>query len=148
MRGVVTLRNKQYGEHRLSPINNSGESIKNSEYLLEFEAKFAKSLNIELGAWEESICEKIVVIKSRWTVPLSGKLIGSSFRDGKFQPPFQWQIVSFYTSRGLHNTLLRPEFDPAAPHSLNGACRLFHIVPLSVHSKPLARDYNKAYTVQ
>ncbi len=46
-RRVATLRIKQYGEYRLSAIINSGESIKNREYLLEFEAKYEKSLNTE-----------------------------------------------------------------------------------------------------
>jgi hypothetical protein len=45
-------------EYRLPAINNSGESIEIREYILEFEAKFKKSLNIEYGAWEEFICEK------------------------------------------------------------------------------------------
>jgi hypothetical protein len=31
---------KQNGEYRLSAVNDSGEAIKNSEYLFEFEAKF------------------------------------------------------------------------------------------------------------
>jgi hypothetical protein len=44
-RRVATLLTKQYGEYWLSAINNSGESIKNREYLLEIEAKFEKSLN-------------------------------------------------------------------------------------------------------
>jgi hypothetical protein len=42
-----TLRSKQYGENRLSAIKYSGESIKNREYLTEFEAKFEKSLKTE-----------------------------------------------------------------------------------------------------
>jgi hypothetical protein len=46
-RRVATLRTKQYGEYWLSAINNSRESIKNHEYLLEFEAKFEMSLNNE-----------------------------------------------------------------------------------------------------
>ncbi len=46
-RRVATLRIKLYEEYWLSAINNSGESIKNREYLLEFEAKFEKSLNTE-----------------------------------------------------------------------------------------------------
>jgi hypothetical protein len=70
-RRVATLRIKQYGEYWLPAINNSGESIKNREYLLEFKAKFEKSFNTEWGAWEKSICEKIGGKKSRWTVPLS-----------------------------------------------------------------------------
>ncbi len=74
-RRVATLRTKQYGEYRLSAINNSGESIKNRDYLLEFEAKFKKFLNTEKGAWEKSICEKIGGKKSRWTVPLRLELI-------------------------------------------------------------------------
>ncbi len=44
--------------------------MKYREYLLEFEAKFKKCLNNELGAWEKSICKKIGGKKSRWTVPL------------------------------------------------------------------------------
>jgi hypothetical protein len=47
MRRVTTLRSKQYGEYQLSAINYSGESIKNREYLTEFEAKFEKSLKTE-----------------------------------------------------------------------------------------------------
>ncbi len=42
---VATLLIKQYGEYQLSAIKNGGESIKNYEYILEFEAKFEKSLN-------------------------------------------------------------------------------------------------------
>jgi hypothetical protein len=42
-RRVATLRIEQYGEYWLSALNNSGESIKNREYILEFEAKFEKS---------------------------------------------------------------------------------------------------------
>jgi hypothetical protein len=45
MRRVATLHIKQYGQYRLSVVNNSGESIKNCEDLLEFEPKFEKSLN-------------------------------------------------------------------------------------------------------
>jgi hypothetical protein len=44
---VATLHIKQYREYGLSTINNCGESIKNREYLVEFEAKFEKSLNAE-----------------------------------------------------------------------------------------------------
>ncbi len=55
---VITLRSKQYGEYWLSAVNNSGELIKNREYLLEFEGKFEKSLNTEYWAWDESIFEK------------------------------------------------------------------------------------------
>jgi hypothetical protein len=47
MRRVTTLRSQQYGEYRLFTINYSGESIKNREYLTEFEAKFEKSLKTE-----------------------------------------------------------------------------------------------------
>jgi hypothetical protein len=47
MRRVATLHSKQYGEYRLSAINNSGESIKSCEYLIEVEAKFGKPLNTE-----------------------------------------------------------------------------------------------------
>jgi hypothetical protein len=47
MRRVATLRSKQYGEYLRFAINYSGESIKNYEYLTEFEAKFKKSLNTE-----------------------------------------------------------------------------------------------------
>ncbi len=42
MRRVAALCMKQYGEYRLSAINNNGESIKNREYLLEFKVKFEK----------------------------------------------------------------------------------------------------------
>ncbi len=38
---------KQYGEYGLSAIKYCGESIKNHEYLAEFEAKFEKSLKTE-----------------------------------------------------------------------------------------------------
>ncbi len=65
MRRVTTLRSKQYGEYRLSALNYSGESIKNREYLIEFEAKFEKSLKTEWVAWEESISEKIGGKQSR-----------------------------------------------------------------------------------
>jgi hypothetical protein len=61
-----TLRIKQQGEYRLSDINNSGESIKNRNYLLEFEA------------WEESICEKIRGKKSCLTVPVSNYFLHNS----------------------------------------------------------------------
>ncbi len=44
MRRVTTLRGKQYKEYGLSIIKYCGESIKNREYLTEFEAKFKKSL--------------------------------------------------------------------------------------------------------
>jgi hypothetical protein len=47
MRRVTTLHSKQYGEYRLSAINYSGESIKNRQYITEFEAKFEKSLKTE-----------------------------------------------------------------------------------------------------
>jgi hypothetical protein len=70
---VTTLRSKQYGEYLLSAINYSGGSIKNREYLTEFEAKFEKSLKTEKVAWEESISKKLGGKKSRWTVPLSNK---------------------------------------------------------------------------
>ncbi len=36
MRRVAALHSKQYGEYRLSTINNGGESIKNCNYLIEF----------------------------------------------------------------------------------------------------------------
>jgi hypothetical protein len=47
MRGVATLRIKQFGEYGLSAINDSGESIKNSKYLLEFKVEFKKSSDTE-----------------------------------------------------------------------------------------------------
>jgi hypothetical protein len=47
MRGVATLCIKQYGKYLLSAINDSGESIKNHRYLLEFEAKFKKPSDTE-----------------------------------------------------------------------------------------------------
>jgi hypothetical protein len=50
---VTTPRSKQYGEYRLSAINYSGESIKNRDYLTEFEAKFDKSLKTEYSKWLE-----------------------------------------------------------------------------------------------
>ncbi len=59
MRRVAILRIKQYWEYQLSAKKNSGNSINNREYLLEFEAKFKKSLNTEYGTWEESVSEKI-----------------------------------------------------------------------------------------
>jgi hypothetical protein len=77
IRRVSTLRIKQYAEYRLSTINNSRESIKKCEELLEFEANFKKSLNTKQGAWEESICQNIGGKKSRWTVPVGTKdLVG------------------------------------------------------------------------
>ncbi len=42
MRGVATLRSKQYEEFQLSPINDRGESIKNRKDFLKVEAKFEK----------------------------------------------------------------------------------------------------------
>jgi hypothetical protein len=39
---VATLRIKQYKEYWLSAVNDIGESIKNHEYLFEFEVKFEK----------------------------------------------------------------------------------------------------------
>jgi hypothetical protein len=42
---VVTLCNEQYGEYRLSAINDCRESIKNHKYLLKFEAKLEKPLD-------------------------------------------------------------------------------------------------------
>ncbi len=39
MWGVATLHVKQYGEYRLSAMNDSGESIQNRDYLFEFEIK-------------------------------------------------------------------------------------------------------------
>jgi hypothetical protein len=47
MRKVTTLRSKQYEENQLSAIYYGGESIKNREYLTEFEAKFEKSSKTE-----------------------------------------------------------------------------------------------------
>jgi hypothetical protein len=47
MQRVATLCIKQYGEYWLSTTNNSGELIKNREYVIEFEDKFEKSLNTE-----------------------------------------------------------------------------------------------------
>jgi hypothetical protein len=47
MRGVTTLLIKQYGEYQLSDINYSGESIKNREYLLEFEVQLEKPSDTE-----------------------------------------------------------------------------------------------------
>jgi hypothetical protein len=69
-RRVTILRIKQYEEYPLSAIHNGGESIINLEYLIQFEAKFEKSLNTEKCAWEEFICYQIPGKKSRWTVPL------------------------------------------------------------------------------
>jgi hypothetical protein len=42
---VTTFCTEQYGKCRLSTIKDSGESIKNRKYFLEFEAKF-ESLQI------------------------------------------------------------------------------------------------------
>ncbi len=47
MQRVATLRSKRYGEYQLSAKNDSEESIKNCKYVIEFEAKFEKSLNTE-----------------------------------------------------------------------------------------------------
>jgi hypothetical protein len=49
MRRVATLCIKQYKEYRLSAINKSGESIKNREYLIEYESKFEKFVNRSKG---------------------------------------------------------------------------------------------------
>jgi hypothetical protein len=46
-------------------MNDRGESIKNREYFLKFEAKFETLSDTEQGTWEKSR-----VKKSRWTVPL------------------------------------------------------------------------------
>jgi hypothetical protein len=46
-REVATLCSKQYGEYQLSAINNSGESINNREYFLQFEARFEKLWDTE-----------------------------------------------------------------------------------------------------
>jgi hypothetical protein len=45
MRGIVTLRIKQYGEYQISAMNDSPESIK--KYFLGFEAKFEKLSDTE-----------------------------------------------------------------------------------------------------
>ncbi len=45
MRRAATPGIKQRSEYRYSAIDNSGELVKNREYLIEFEAKFKKSLN-------------------------------------------------------------------------------------------------------
>jgi hypothetical protein len=58
MRGVATQSTKQYGEYRLSNINDSGESTKTFEIFLEFKAKFEKPSGTEKVAWEEPIPEK------------------------------------------------------------------------------------------
>ncbi len=47
MQRVAALCMKQYGEYRHSAINNSGESINNREYLLEFKVKFEKYLKTD-----------------------------------------------------------------------------------------------------
>ncbi len=44
---ITTLRSKQYGEHGLYAMKYFRESIKNREYLTEFEAKFEKLLKTE-----------------------------------------------------------------------------------------------------
>jgi hypothetical protein len=46
--GAETVRIDQYGEYRLSAINDSGELIKNREYFLKFEAKFLKAFKYRL----------------------------------------------------------------------------------------------------
>jgi hypothetical protein len=53
MQGIATLCMKQHGEYRLSAINDSGEAIINSKYLLEFEAKF-ESIQISSKGLERS----------------------------------------------------------------------------------------------
>jgi hypothetical protein len=70
MRGIATLRIKQYADYRLPTINNSGESTKNHENLLEIEAVLERPSDAKLGAREEHIPEEIRSKKSRWTVPL------------------------------------------------------------------------------
>jgi hypothetical protein len=47
MRRVATLRIKHYGKYLLSVIDDSGESIKNHRYLLEFEAKLKRPSDTE-----------------------------------------------------------------------------------------------------
>ncbi len=58
MQGVATLRIKQYGGYQLFSLNNSGESIKNRDYFLEFETKFEKLSDTEKWAWKSPIVKK------------------------------------------------------------------------------------------
>ncbi len=65
MRRVATLCSKVYREYGLSVINNSLESIKNVKYILQFEAKFKKSLNRVRGLggvhlWKKSEVKNLV----------------------------------------------------------------------------------------
>jgi hypothetical protein len=50
---------KKYGDYRPSALNDREESIKNHEYLMEFEVKFKEHSDTEQGAWEEPIRKKI-----------------------------------------------------------------------------------------
>jgi hypothetical protein len=92
---------KQYGKYRLSAINNNGESITNRKYLLEFEAKFEKSLNTT-KAWEESICEKSKVENLQglslkaWT-----KLFGFASWFDKYKPAYSGIYRRFIMVRSI-----------------------------------------------
>ncbi len=60
----MILHIKQYGEYKLSLINDS-------KYLFRFEASFEMSSDTEKRSWEEPISEIIGSRKSSWTAPLS-----------------------------------------------------------------------------
>jgi hypothetical protein len=71
LRGVATPCIKQYREYSTLRYKDSGESIKNSEYFLEFEAKFEKPSDTKSGAWEEVIRTKNLRQKFSLVLPLS-----------------------------------------------------------------------------
>jgi hypothetical protein len=64
IRGVATLCIKNTGVLTLR-YNDSGESINNRKYLLEFDVDFEKPSDTKKGAWKESISEKIRDKKTR-----------------------------------------------------------------------------------
>ena len=63
-REFLTLRSKQYPEHRLSVVNNTRESIFEYKYLREYEAKIEKTLHGMRGPW--AVSESIVNSKNRF----------------------------------------------------------------------------------
>ncbi len=58
MRGVATHCIKQYRECQISAINDGGESIKNRENFLKFEAKFEKLSDTEKGLGGNPLVKK------------------------------------------------------------------------------------------
>jgi len=54
-RGVSTLRSKQYAEHGLSVVNDTGESIFEYEYLHEYKAKIENIRCTYYGSYDKYI---------------------------------------------------------------------------------------------